>query len=63
MPGARCARWVEAVPRGWEALAQVAQRGSECPISEGFQGQAGCNPELLDCVVGKPAHDEEVKTG
>jgi len=48
---------------GGEALAQVAQRGSGCPISEGFQGQAGCNPELPDCVVGKPAHDEEVKTG
>ena len=47
---------------GDDALEQVAQGGCGCPITGGFQGQAGCGSGQLGLVVGDPAHCREVET-
>jgi len=46
---------------GGDALAQAAQRGCGCPISGGFQGQAGW---ALGSLIwwGQPAHSRGVGT-
>ena len=41
---------------GGEVLTQATQRGCECPISGGIQGQVGWDPEQLGLVAGNPAH-------
>jgi len=47
-------------------LEQTAQRGCECPILAGVQGQARWSPGQPDLVleveVGNPSHSEVVRT-
>ena len=45
-----------------DALEQVAQGGSGCPIPGGIQGQAGCGSGQPVLVVGNPAHSRGVGT-
>ena len=41
---------------GDEALAQIAQRGGECPLPGDTQGQPGRGSEQPDQAVGVPVH-------
>lgn len=40
---------------GGETLTQATQRGYECPVPGGVQGQAGWSPGQPDLVGGNPA--------
>ena len=44
------------VLKGSEALEQVAQRGTGCPVLGDTQGQAGLDSEQSDLAVGVPVH-------
>jgi len=44
-----------------EVLAQVAQRGSGCPVPGDIQGQAGWDSEHPDRAVGVPVHCRAVE--
>jgi len=48
---------------GGEPLAQVAQRGSRCPISGNIQGQVGRGSEQPDPAEDGPAHCRGVGLG
>ena len=47
--------------KGGEALAQVAWRGSGCPVLGDSQGRAGCGSGQPGLVVGDPAHSRGLK--